>query len=163
MEPETPHERRQVEEALLCALAMDGGGRARGCSKTSYGRPPEQPLHPLSTPRPLTPLTPSRRLIPASSPTHPPTAGRYLEPLHLDEPNAPLNRDPTFEALLRCGTCKAVGKVRRLPWEPRAARAARAAHATPRVTPIVTHRTPRTPRAPPRAFGRTPRPSAPRA
>ena len=34
--PETPRERRQVEEALLCALAMDGGGRARSCSKTSY-------------------------------------------------------------------------------------------------------------------------------
>jgi len=72
--PETRHEQRQVEEALLCALAMDGGGRAggsaRGCSKLSF-----------------------------------------VEPLHLDEPNAPLNRDPTFEALLQCGTSKAVGKV----------------------------------------------------
>ena len=73
--PETRHERRQIEEALLCALTMDGGGRAggsaRGCSKISF-----------------------------------------VEPLHLDEPNAPLNRDPTFEALLKCGTSKAVGKVR---------------------------------------------------
>ena len=73
--PETRHERRQIEEALLCALMMDGGGRAggsaRGCSKISF-----------------------------------------VEPLHLDEPNAPLNRDPTFEALLKCGTSKAVGKVR---------------------------------------------------
>ena len=62
--PETRHERRQIEEALLCALTMDGGGRAggsaRGCSKISF-----------------------------------------VEPLHLDEPNAPLNRDPTFEALLK--------------------------------------------------------------
>ena len=85
--PETPHERRQIEEALLCALTMDGGGRAggsaRGCSKISF-----------------------------------------VEPLYLDEPNAPLNRDPTFEALLKCGTSKAVGKVRPMP-------ASRPPHASP--------------------------------
>ena len=85
--PETRHERRQIEEALLCALTMDGGGRAggsaRGCSKISF-----------------------------------------VEPLYLDEPNAPLNRDPTFEALLKCGTSKAVGKVRPMP-------ASRPPHASP--------------------------------
>ena len=73
----------------------------------------------------------------------------FVEPLHLDEPNAPLNRDPTFEALLQCDTSKAVGKV-----GPARTRTPRAPH--PRAPFACSH-------APRAARSQEPRPTLRRA